>query len=157
MNAVIITIMALLGVFVIFAFCKISRINNRIDDIYNKAFTMQGEIEANTARAKDNYKFIAHVNTELRSVKNITAELHRHEPTDEPAKEVDAELESLVPEQEQKEEVEPSNAAYELSVRRENFAHFRKQGMDVKNAGKAVGVSYTTAKRYEKWYQSNRA
>jgi hypothetical protein len=153
MNAVIIAIMVLLGVFVIFAFCKIARINNRIDDIYNKAFTMQGEIEANTARAKDNYKLIAQVNTELESVKNSIA-LHKHEPTDEPAKEVEEELESLIPEQE--EEVEPSNAAYELSVRRENYANFRKQGMDVKNAGKAVGVSYTTAKRYEQWRKDNK-
>ena len=153
MNAVFITILVLLGVFVIFAFCKIARINNRIDDIYNKAFIMQGEIEANTARAKDNYKLIAQVNTELESVKNSIA-LHKHEPTDEPAKEVEEELDSLVPEQE--EEVEPSNAAYELSVRRENYAQFRKQGMDVKNAGKAVGVSYTTAKRYERWRKDNK-
>ena len=148
MNAVIIVIMALLGVFVVFAFCKIARINNRIDDIYHKALTMQGEIEANTARAKDNYKLIAQVNTELESVKNTIAETHKHEPTEEPAKEVEEELENLVPEQE--EEAEPSNAAYELSIRRERFAHFRKCDMDVKNAGKAVGVSYTTAKRYEK-------
>lgn len=153
MNAVTIAIMVLLGVFVVFAFCKIARINNRIDDIYNKAFIMQGEIEANTARAKDNYKLIALVNTELESVKNTIA-LHKHEPTDEPAKEVEEELDSLIPEQE--EEVEPSNAAYELSVRRENYAQFRKQGMDVKNAGKAVGVSYTTAKRYEQWRKDNK-
>lgn len=141
MNAVTIAIMALLGVFVVFAFCKIARINNRIDDIYNKAFVMQGEIEANTARAKDNYKLIALVNTQVEKAKSTIAELHKQELEDEPAKEVEAELESLIPEQE--EEVEPSNAAYELSVRRENFANFRKQGMDVKNAGKAVGVSYT--------------
>lgn len=153
MNAVIIAITVLLGVFVVFAFCKIARINNRIDDIYNKAFIMQGEIEANTARAKDNYKLIAQVNTELESVKNSIA-LHKHEPTDEPAKEVEDELDSLIPEQE--EEVEPSNAAYELSVRRENYANFRKQGMDIKNAGKAVGVSYTTAKRYEQWRKDNK-
>lgn len=153
MNAVTIAIMVLLGVFVVFAFCKIARINNRIDDIYNKAFVMQGEIEANTARAKYNYKLIAQVNTKLESVKNTIA-LHKHEPTDEPAKEVEAELEGLIPEQE--EEVEQSNAAYELSVRREHYAHFRKQGMDVKNAGKAVGVSYTTAKRYEQWRKDNK-
>lgn len=154
MNAVIIVIMALLGVFVVFAFCKIARINNRIDDIYNKAFIMQGEIEANTARAKDNYKLIAQVNTELESVKNSIAETHKHEPTDEPAKEVEEELENLIPEQE--EEVEPSNAAYELSVRRERFAHFRKCGMDIKRACVAVGVSYSTAKRYEQWRKDNK-
>lgn len=79
MNALVITIMVLLGVFVIVAFCKIARINERIDDIYNKAFIMQGEIEANTARAKDNYKLIAQVNTEVANVKNAIAELHKQE------------------------------------------------------------------------------
>jgi hypothetical protein len=154
MNAVMIIIEILLGAFIIFAFAKMARINNRIDDIFNKALTMQGEIEVNTARAKDNYKLIAQVNTEVEKVKNTIAELHKQEPTDEPAKEVEAELESLVPEQE--EEVEPSNATYELSVRRENFAKYRKQGMDVKNAGIAIGVSYSTAKRYEKWRVDNK-
>lgn len=152
MNVVIIAIMVLLGVFVVFAFCKISRINNRIDDIYNKAFTMQGGIEANTARAKDNYKFIAQVNTELQSVKNITAELHRHEPTDEPSKEVDAELESIVPEQEEEDDEDTST----LYVRRENFACLRSSGKSVKEAGELVGVSYTTAKRYEQWRKDNK-
>ena len=153
MNAVIITIVVLLGAFIIFAFCKISRINDRIDDIYNKAFMMQGEIEANTARAKDNYKLLAKFNTEVENVKITIAELHKQELADEPAKEVEAELESLVPEQE---EEEVSDKEKELSERRDKFAEYRKQGMDVKSAGAAVKVSYTTAKRYEKWRIDNK-
>lgn len=153
MNAVIITIVVLLGTFMIFAFCKIAKINNRIDDIYNKAFIMQGEIEANTARSRDNYKLLAKFNTEVENVKSTIAELHKHEPTDEPAKEVEAELENLVPEQE---EEEVSDKEKELSERRDKFAEYRKQGMDVKSAGAAVGVSYTTAKRYEKWRIDNK-
>ena len=149
MNAVSIAIMALLGVFVIFAFCKIARINNRIDDIYNKAFIMQGEIEANTARAKDNYKLIAIVNTQVEKAKSTIAELHKQELEDEPAKEVEEELESLIPEQEKKDDDE-------LSIRRERFAHFRKCGMDIKRACIAVGVSYSTAKRYEQWRKDNK-
>lgn len=152
MNAVIITIMALLGVFVVFAFCKIARINNRIDDIYHKALTMQGEIEANTARAKDNYKLIAQVNTELESVKNSIA-LHKYEPTDEPAKEVEAELENLVPKQEKERDDEDTSTLY---ARRMNFARLRQQGAGVKSAGAAVGVSYSTAKRYEQWRKDNK-
>lgn len=151
MNAVFIIVLLLLGAFVIFAFCKIARINGRIDDIYNKTFAMQGEIEANTARSKDNYVLIAKVNTEVENVKSTIADLNKHEPTDEPSKEEETELENLVPEREKKDDDD------ELSIRRERFAHFRKCGMDIKNAGKAVGVSYSTAKRYEKWYQSNRA
>ena len=156
MNAVIITIVVLLGVFIIFAFCKMARINNRIDDIFNKALTMQGEIEANTARAKDNYKLIAKFNTEVEKVKDTIAELHKHEPTDEPAKEVEAELGNLVSQPEQEEEEEVSDREKELSERRNKFAEYRKQGMDVKSAGIAVKVSYSTAKRYEQWRKDNK-
>ena len=149
MNAVIITIVVLLWAFIIFAFCKISRINDRIDDIYNKALAMQGDIESNTARSQDNSKLIAQVNTEVENVKSTIADLHKHEPAEEPAKEVEEELENLVPDQEGEDDDE-------LSIRRERFAHFRKCGMDIKNAGAAVGVSYSTAKRYEKWRVDNK-
>lgn len=152
MNAVIITIMALLGVFVVFAFCKMARINNRIDDIYHKALTMQGEIEANTARAKDNYKLIAQVNTELESVKNTIAETHKHEPTDEPAKEVEAELENLVPEQEE----ELNDKELGLLERRERFARLRSHGISLHDAADKMHISYSTAKRYEQWRKDNK-
>jgi hypothetical protein len=152
MNAVIITIMALLGVFVVFAFCKMARINNRIDDVYHKALTMQGEIEANTARAKDNYKLIAQVNTELDSVKNTIAETHKHEPTDEPAKEVEAELENLVPEQEE----ELNDKELGLLERRERFARLRSLGVSLHDAADAMHISYSTAKRYEQWRKDNK-
>lgn len=152
MNAVIIIIIILLGVFIAFAFIKMARINNRIDDLYNKAFIMQGEIEANTARAKDNYKLIAQVNTEVEKVKGTIAELHKQEETDEPAKEVEAELENLVPEQEE----EVSDKELGLIERRENFAHLRGLGKSVKEAGEIIGVSITTAKRYEQWRKDNK-
>lgn len=153
MNAVIITIVVLLGVFVALAFAKMARINERIDDIFNKALTMQGDIEANTARAKDNYKLLAKFNTEVKKVKSTIAELHKKEPTDEPAKEVEEELESLVPEQEEAIDDEDTSTLY---ARRMNFARLRQQGASVKSAGAAVGVSYTTAKRYEKWRIDNK-
>lgn len=153
MNAVFIIITVLLGAFIAFAFIKMARINNRIDDIYNKAFIMQGEIEANTARAKDNYRLIAQVNTVLEKVESTIAELHKQEETDEPAKEVEAELESFVPELEKERDDEDTSTLY---ARRMNFARLRKQSMDIKNAGKAVGVSYSTAKRYEQWRKDNK-
>lgn len=153
MNAVIITIVVLLGVFVALAFAKMARINNRIDDIFNKALAMQGEIEANTARAKDNYKLIAKFNTEVEKVKDTIAELHKKEPADEPAKEVEEELENLVPEQEKAGDDEDTSTLY---ARRMNFARLRQQGAGVKSAGAAVGVSYSTAKRYEQWRKDNK-
>ena len=154
MNAVIIISLVLLAGLVVFALCKFGILENRIDDTFNKALTMQGEIEANTAREKDNYQLIAKLNARVEEINGNVAGLNKKEPVDEPAKEVEAELENLVPEQEEK--VEPSNATYELSVRREDFAKYRKQGMDVKNAGVAIGVSYSTAKRYEKWRIDNK-
>lgn len=153
MNAVFIIVAILLAGLVVFALCKLGTLESRIDDIYNKAFIMQGDIEANTARAKDNYKLLAKFNTEVENVKSTIAELHKKEPTDEPAKEVEAELENLVPEQE---EEEVSDKEKELSERRNKFAYFRKHGMDVKSAGIAVKVSYSTAKRYEKWRIDNK-
>lgn len=155
MDAVLIICLILVAGLVVFALCKLGTLGSRIDDIYHKALTMQGEIEANTARAKDNYKLIAQVNTEVEKLKGTIAELHKQEPTDEPSKEVEAELENLVPEK-VKDDSESSNAAYEISERRENFAKYRKQGMDVKSAGIAIGVSYSTAKRYERWRKDNK-
>ena len=155
MNVVFIIIVVLLGVFIAFAFCKMAKINNRIDDIYNKSFTMQGEIEANTARSKDNYNLIARVNTELETCKMSIDRLTKiHES--EVLEVIDAELESLVIEPEEESVGEQPLAAYELSVRRENFAHLRSMGKSVKDAGAAVGVSYSTAKRYEKWRKDNK-
>jgi hypothetical protein len=152
MNAVIITIVVLLGVFVALAFAKMARINNRIDDIYHKAFIMQGEIEANTARAKDNYRLIAQVNTEVENVKNTIAELHKQEPADEPAKEVDAELENLVLEKEE----EVSDKELGLIERRECFAHLRSHGVSLHDAADKMHISYSTAKRYEQWRKDNK-
>lgn len=152
MNAVFIIITVLLGVFIAFAFIKMARINNRIDDIYNKAFVMQGEIEANTARAKDNYKLIAQVNTEVEKVKDTIAELHKQEQTDEPIKEVEAELENLVPEQEE----EASDKELGLIERRERFARLRSRGVSLCDAADAMHISYSTAKRYEQWRKDNK-
>lgn len=138
MNAVFIVVAILLAGLVVFALCKLGTLESRIDDIYNKALTMQGEIEANTARSQDNYKLIAQVNTELDYIKSTVADLHKKEPVEEPAKEVEEKDDD------------------ELSIRRERFAYCRKCGMDIKNAGAAVGVSYSTAKRYEKWRVDNK-
>lgn len=159
MNAVFIIVAILLAGLVVFALCKLGTLESRIDDIYHKALTMQGETEANTARAKDNYKLIAQVNTELERVKGKIAELYKHEPTDEPAQEVKEELESLVAEQKEEGEEEKetiSLSAYDIQFRRDHFAYLRKQGLDIKCAGESVGVSYSTAKRYEQWRKDNK-
>lgn len=153
MVAVIIISLFILAGLVVFTLCKMGTLESRIDDIYNKSFTMQGEIEANTARSKDNYNLIARVNTELETCKmsiDLLTKIHESEVLEV----IDAELESLVIEP--AEESEHPLAAYELSVRRENFAHLRSMGKSIKDAGYAVGVSYSTAKRYERWRKDNK-
>lgn len=154
MNAVIIIFTILLAGLVVFTLCKLGVLENRFDDIYNKALTMQGEIEQNTARAKDNYKLVAQVNAEIENVKSVIAELHKQEHADEPAKEVEEELESLVPEKEKEEEV--SEKELGLIERRECFAHLRSHGISLHDAADEMHISYSTAKRYEKWRIDNK-
>lgn len=152
MNAVIIILTILLAGLVVFTLCKLGVLENRFDDIYNKALTMQGEIEQNTARAKDNYQLIAKLNARVEEVNGNIAELHKKEPVDEPAKEVVAELESLVPEKEE----EVSEKELGLIERRERFARLRSRGISLCDAADAMHISYSTAKRYEKWRIDNK-
>lgn len=116
--------------FLMYAFYNMQKMDDRIDDIFNKILCMQGDIESNTARAKDNYLLIAKL---ADSISNDNEEEVIHKEDDG---------ESIV--------------SYELSVRRQQYATYRKQGMDVKSAGVAVGVSYSTAKRYEQWRKNNK-
>ena len=44
-----------------------------------------------------------------------------------------------------------------LNERREKFAELRSQGMTILEAGKAIGVSDTTARRYEKYITAHQA
>ena len=47
------------------------------------------------------------------------------------------------------------SAHEDVNVRRQQFAELRSQGMAILEAGKAIGVSPTTARRYEKWATDN--
>ena len=44
-----------------------------------------------------------------------------------------------------------------LNERRQKFAELRSQGMTILEAGKAIGVSATTARRYEKYITAHQA
>lgn len=153
MIAVIIITLAMLGALVIFSLIRIRELDCRIDDIYNKAFIMQGDIEENRAHLNAHYADMAQLNTDIEKVAQKVSELREKGNADEPAKEVEAELENLVPEQEKERDDEDTSTLY---ARRMNFARLRQQGADVKSAGAAVGVSYSTAKRYEQWRKDNK-
>lgn len=51
---------------------------------------------------------------------------------------------------------ESTVATLDLQERRNMFATYRKQGMSIKEAGEIVGVSISTAKRYERWRKDNK-
>lgn len=153
MIAVIIITLAMLGALVIFSLIRIRELDCRIDDIYNKAFIMQGDIEENRAHLNAHYADMAQLNTDIEKVAQKVSELREKGNADEPAKEVEAELENLIPEQEKERDDEDTSTLY---ARRMNFARLRQQGADVKSAGAAVGVSYSTAKRYEQWRKDNK-
>lgn len=121
--------------FTLYALYNMQKMDDRIDDIFNKILCMQGEIESNTARAKDNYLLIA----------KLADAIDKIDKDEEPIEETT-----------RKENDSESIVSYELSVRRQQYATYRKQGMDVKSAGVAVGVSYSTAKRYEQWRKNNK-
>lgn len=153
MIAVIIITLAIMGALVIFSLIRIRELDSCIDDIYNKAFIMQGDIEEHRARLNAHFSDMAQLNGEIDKVTKKVSELHKREDAEEPAKEVEAELENLVPEQEKERDDEDTSTLY---ARRMNFARLRQQGADVKSAGAAVGVSYSTAKRYEQWRKDNK-
>ena len=47
------------------------------------------------------------------------------------------------------------SAHEDVNVRRQQYADLRSQGISVLDAGKAIGVAPTTARRYEKWAKDN--
>lgn len=64
---------------------------------------------------------------------------------------------TLSRQQDQLEEKISKSADNSLNERREKFAELRRQGMTILEAGKAIGVSATTARRYEKYITAHQA
>ena len=64
---------------------------------------------------------------------------------------------TLSRQQDQLEEKITKSADNSLNERREKFAELRSQGMTILEAGKTIGVSATTARRYEKYITAHQA
>lgn len=152
MIAVVIITLAMLGALVIFMLVKMRELDAQIDDIYNKIFVIQGDIEENRAHLNAHYADMAQLNADIEKVANRVSEFHKHEHADESVKEVDAELENFVPEI----ECQLRDKALQLLERRECFAHLRSHGVSLHEAADKMHISYSTAKRYEQWRQSNK-
>lgn len=64
---------------------------------------------------------------------------------------------TLSRQQDQLEEKIAKSADNSLNERREKFAELRSQGMTILEAGNTIGVSATTARRYEKYITAHQA
>ena len=110
---------------------------NRLDSHYVDIVRSEKKIEANSS---DIYSLSMKLSTHIQETQKVVIELDN---------------DSVVTEESLRAISDQAQATVELNERREKFALYRKQGMDMKSAGKAVGVSFPTAKRYEKWMLDN--
>lgn len=65
----------ILCILFVLMFRRIREMERYIDQIYHEALASQGDIEANAARSKENYKFIAYLNAALDDYKAAVNEL----------------------------------------------------------------------------------
>lgn len=148
----------LLGIVQLLFFAHCSKINKNIKKLFDESLKNEGRFKDYQNRLESHYSSIARnekkIETNSGDIYNLSKMLSTHiQDTQEVVLEDKNNLEDT------KEALdaisEPSQVSVELNERREKFAMYRKQGMDVKSAGVAVGVSLTTAKRYEKWMLDN--
>lgn len=139
---------ALVCVAVVFGY-KISKLNEHVDDLFHKAFQHESTITYHNSRLDAHYNDIVNLSQQHDELADKVDEYHKGVNTD-----------FLVDEQPGLEDTKlviyRTKEVVELQERRDKFAEYRKQGMDVKSAGAAVRVSYSTAKRYEKWRVDNK-
>lgn len=149
---------AVLGIVQIFVFARISKVNENIDKLSHEIFRHEGKLSEHKNRIDAHYSDIVRNEKKIEAnssdIYTLSKRLSTHiQETQEVVVEPNNNLGDT------KEDLavisDKNQAAVELNERREKFAMYRKQGMDVKSAGKAVGVSFTTAKRYEKWMLDN--
>ena len=144
---------ALVCVAVVFGY-KISKLNEHVDDLFHKAFQHESTITYHNSRLDAHYNDIVNLSKQHDELADKVDEYHKGVNTDFLVDE-QPELENLVPEQEEEEE-ELSNKELELLERRECFAHLRAHGVSLHDAADKMHISYSTAKRYEKWRIDNK-
>ena len=148
----------LLAIVQIFVFAHFSKVNENVDKLFHETFRHEGKLSEHKNRLDAHYVDIVRSEKKIEAnssdIYSISKKLSTHiQETQEVVVDPNDNLEKT------KEDLEvisdKNQAVVELNERREKFAMYRKQGMDVKSAGKAVGVSFTTAKRYDKWMLNN--
>lgn len=164
MTTVLIILMVIMTIVIVFALMRIRTMSKLLNSYFSQTSstlgTVRGEVTKISSAAEKTKSEVEALKTWRQSLVYVDKETGNRIPIedmfvkqDEPAEEADDSQDPT----DDKEDNPKANKEDELAERREKYAKYRKEGMDVKSAGTAVGVSFTTAKRYEKWYQSNRA
>lgn len=128
----------------LFVFARFAKVNKNIDKLFNESLRHESELNDHRNRLESDYNDIARCNMRINLTNEDMCSLSEKISSQAQVVAVDEDVE------------QPKQAEVELNERRAKFAEYRKQGMDYKSAGKAVGVSFTTAKRYEKWMADNK-
>lgn len=144
--AFIILVIAVAIIAVVFG-ARVAKINESIDGILSNQSMLHGKYCGHEDRIDANYRSLS----ELNRRQDEWARQHRE--SDTAMREEVASLRERVERLEQQPEpiVKIHAAAME---RREQFATLRET-LSVREAAKEMGVSLTTAKRYEKWRKAN--
>jgi uncharacterized coiled-coil DUF342 family protein len=132
-----------LGLVQIIMFVHFSKVNENIDKLFHEALKHEGKLIDCKNRLDAHYNDIVRNEKKIDSVEKLAFEA---------SKKVETELKNLVPEQEE----EVSDKEKELSERRNKFAHLRAHGVSLHDAADKMHISYSTAKRYEKWRVDNK-
>lgn len=137
-----------LGLVQIIMFVQFSKVNENIDKLFHGALKHEGKLMECKKRLDAHYNDIVRNEKKIDSVEKLAFEA---------SKKVEAQkVDEVIATKEVVETIDSNTAVDELNERRNKYAEYRKQGMDIKSAGVAVGVSITTAKRYEKWRKDNK-
>lgn len=138
-------------------------INSKVIGIYSDMSALNGRVIKNQSEMKE---CIESVNSDVqklllwkKNIEHADKKLEINTPAQEFLAQHPTEV-TVVEEKIEDEDDEPanqSNKVEEVQMRRSEYARFREQGMDIHSAGFAVGVSITTARRYERWYKYNKS
>ena len=138
----------ILAIVQLLLFARFSKVNNNIDKLFHEALRHEGKLTDCKNRLDAHFNDIVRNEKKIDSVEKLAFEVSKKVETQK--------VDEIIATKEALETIDSNNAVDELNERRNKYAEYRKQGMDIKSAGVAVGVSITTAKRYEKWMIDNK-
>lgn len=140
-------LISILALIVLVSLRKIAKLNDYVDSLYNQNFITDTNVMDHDERLRAHFNDMANLSMKLDALDRKLSESDASEKGNDAQEVFSGVIDDVL---------ESNQATIELNERREKFVKYRKQGMDVKSAGVAVGVSYSTAKRYNKWMTNNK-